>query len=242
MTIKQFTKKVEFSEKTELEKAELIALYLEKKESKDFFEINEIIDILDTLKYPVSNPSRLRKNIKTSRNFKKSNSNGNYTLHPPVAEKLMEKYGEFLHDNTTIISSSSLIDESKFKGKGANLDKLIEQINHCYEHNCYDACAVLMRKLFETLLIRAYSKLGIDSEIKNDQGNYIMLEGITNNAKSNTTLALTREPKKNLDNIRDAGNYSAHTIYYNATKKDIDDIKKAFRLTIEELYHKAGLL
>ena len=94
----------------------------------------------------------------------------------------------------------------------------------------------------ETVLILAYENLQIANEIKDSAGNYYMLESITGNAKNNSTLNLSREPKKSLDKIRDIGNYSAHNIYYNATKKDIDDISTLYRLVMEELYYKAGLM
>jgi hypothetical protein len=38
------------------------------------------------------------------------------------------------------------------------------------------------------------------------------------------------------------GNFSAHNITYTAGKKDIDDIKLHYRVMLEELYNKAGLI
>lgn len=38
------------------------------------------------------------------------------------------------------------------------------------------------------------------------------------------------------------GNFSAHNITYTAGKKDIDDIKLNYRVMLEELYSKAGLM
>ena len=44
------------------------------------------------------------------------------------------------------------------------------------------------------------------------------------------------------DSFRMIGNFSAHNITYTAGKKDIDDIKLNYRVMLEELYNKAGLL
>ena len=51
--------------------------------------------------------------------------------------------------------------DRKFCGKRPFLTRLIQQINFTYGHNCYDACAVLMRRLFEVLLVLAYQNKGI---------------------------------------------------------------------------------
>ena len=59
------------------------------------------------------------------------------------------------------------------------VDQLIYQINHSYANNCYDAAAVLMRRLFEVLLVLSYQNNGIDDQIKDSTGKgYIMLDGI----------------------------------------------------------------
>ena len=99
-----------------------------------------------------------------------------------------------------------------------------------------------MRRLFEVLLVLSYQNLGIDDEIKDASGNgYLMLEGTVNNAKNNRTLKLSRI-KKEFDTFRMVGNFSAHNITYTAGKKDIDDIKLNYRVMLEELYSKAGLI
>lgn len=70
---------------------------------------------------------------------------------------------------------------------------------------------------------------------------YVMLESIVKNAKNNVILKLSRI-KKEFDNFRKIGNFSAHSITYIAAKKDIDDIKLDYRVMLEELYNKSGLI
>lgn len=121
------------------------------------------------------------------------------------------------------------------------VDQLIYQINHSYANNCYDAAAVLMRRLFEVLLVLSYQNNGIDDQIKDSTGKgYIMLDGIVKNAKNNQILKISRI-KSEFDTFRMVGNFSAHNITYTAGKKDIDDIKLNYRVMLEELYSKAGL-
>lgn len=161
---------------------------------------------------------------------------------PAVFQSLEKDLGSLWIDTSTIESKSELIDESKFCKKRNYLDRLIIQINHSYANNCYDATAVLMRRLFEVLLVLSYQNLGIDNEIKDSSGNgYLMLDGIVKNAKNNQTLKLSRI-KNEFDVFRMIGNFSAHNITYTAGKKDIDDIKLHYRVMLEELYNKAGLI
>lgn len=68
-----------------------------------------------------------------------------------------------------------------------------------------------------------------------------MLDGLVKKAKNNTVLKLSRI-KNEFDTFRIVGNFSAHNITYTAGKKDIDDIKLNYRVMLEELYNKAGLI
>lgn len=147
-----------------------------------------------------------------------------------------------MNDNETINSESELIDESKFCGKRNYLTRLIQQINHSYANNCYDAAAVLMRRLFEIMLILSYQNLGIDNEIKDKSGSgYIMLDGIVK-MQLTTIHSSYLELRLSLIHSEKVGNFSAHNITYTAGIKDIDDIKLNYRAMLEELYNKAGLM
>lgn len=152
-------------------------------------------------------------------------------------------YQEQLNDKDNIESDSELLDENKFSGKRGYLDKLIAQANNCYKNNCYDACAVMLRRIFEITLILAYRNNNIETEIQDSSGQTFMLEKIVKNAINNTTLKLsTRDIQNEYTAIRNLGNYAAHKIEYNTSFKDVDDVKTIFRVRLEELYHKAGLL
>lgn len=242
MIFSDFIGKVDdFTKLTELQKAEIALYFIDKSENKHDVPFKDILTLLADNRCPISNSSRLKNQIKISKHFVKGKIDNTYALALSVFQDFDGKFSESFQ-SLEIPSSGLLLDEQKFKINRPNINKLVDQINHCYEYNCYDACAVLMRKFFETVLILAYENLQIANEIKDSTGNYYMLESITGNAKNNPTLNLSREPKKSLDKIRDVGNYSAHNIYYNATKKDIDDISTLYRLVMEELYYKAGLM
>lgn len=239
MDLTQYIVKVDLSKQNELTKVKLIAYYNCNTTKKNTFLLSEVTTILRDIGHPISNVSRLRSYMSKSKDFRKI-ADDQYMLTPAAKEKLSADYGNLFFDEETILSDSEVLDEALFCGKRGFLDKLIKQVNHCYKNCCYDAAAVCMRRVFEITLILAYENLGIQNEIKKD-GEYVMLEKIVSNAISNPTLAISRL-RKEYDSIREIGNYAAHRVLYNTRKKDIDDIKQTYRVCLEELYYKAGLL
>lgn len=229
---------------TEVERAKMLCFYHHKETAENMFSMPLISDLMVKSGFNAPNSSRLKDKLVKGKGKAFLQPKGKSAILefiPTTLQELERNYGQAWSDTVTIVSDSELIDETKFCGKRNYLTRLIQQINLSYKHNCYDACAVLMRRLFEVLLVLSYQKFGIDDEIKDSTGNgYIMLDSIVKNAKNNATLKLSRI-KNEFDSFRMVGNFSAHNITYTAGKKDIDDIKLHYRVMLEELYNKAGV-
>lgn len=245
MQISDFIELTDLKSKSESEKATLLCFYHYKETAENNFTMSLISDLMLNSGFNAPNTSRLKDKItkgKARAFLKTKGKTKSIEFVPAVLQTLEKNMCDLWNDSTTIKSDSELIDENKFCGYRGFLDRLITQINNSYANNCYDAAAVLMRRLFEVVLVLSYQNLGIDSEIKDISGNgYIMLDGIVKNAKSNQKLNLSRI-KNEFDTFRMVGNFSAHNITYTAGKKDIDDIKLNYRVMLEELYNKAGLM
>ncbi len=239
LDLSHYIDKIELSQQNELSKVKSIAYYENISKNQTTFLLSDVTDILSSIGHPISNMSRMKRYLSKSKDFRKI-SDGVYMLTPPARAHLTSQYGSFFQNEDYIESNSEILDEALFCKKRGYLDKLIQQINNCYNNQCYDACAVCMRRVFEITLIHAYENLGIQNEIKKD-GEYVMLERIVANAVCNPVLAISRL-KKEYDSIREIGNYAAHRVFYNTRKKDIDDIKQLYRVCLEELYYKAGFL
>lgn len=54
-------------------------------------------------------------------------------------------------DVPTTVPSDAIIDSNLFEDTRGYLKKLVYQINSSYSNSCYDACALLIRKLIELL-------------------------------------------------------------------------------------------
>ena len=245
MKILDFLNINNLASKSEMERAKFLCYYHFKKTNENAFTMSCISDLMVNAGFSTPNTSRLKTALTKGkgRSFLMSKvDRSSLGFVPVVLQEMEATIGLAWTDTTAINSKSELIDEVKFCDKRPYLDRLIKQINHSYAHNCYDACAVLLRRLFEVLLVLSYQHFNIDDEIKDHAGTgYIMLEKIVANAKNNKILKLSRI-KNEFDTFRSIGNFSAHGITYTAGKKDIDDIKLNYRVMLEELFNKAGLM
>ena len=240
MKLIDYKKNTSLDEKAEVHKAKLLCFFAYKEKNQSLFQIGEIVEMFVDAGYSKPNASRLKKNLINKKIFKEINKKLLFVT--AAMQELEDEYNDFWSNNEEIESNSDLLDEAKFCQKRGFLDKLVKQINKTYSDNCYDATAVLMRRIFEIMLILTYQKFQIDQEIMLPDGSgYQMLSSIINNATNNTTIKLSRI-KKEYNKFQKTGNFSAHNIKYNAIKKNIDEIKKDFRVMLEELYHKYGLM
>lgn len=238
-----YSEKINLFSNTEIEKIKLVALYLSLYEKTNEFSLDKALSMLEQVGCRISNKSRLNSYLSKDKKFRKISKTSEWSLNPTAIRNLYDSYKETLEDTHSIDSNSELLDEIKFCGQRSYLDSLISQANNCYKNHCYDACAVIMRRIFEITLILAYRNYNIENEIQNNNGQTLMLEKIVTNAISNQTLKLSKRGlQQEYEAIRNLGNYAAHKIEYNTSLKDINDIKTIFRVRLEELYHKANLL
>lgn len=240
MNLLTFKEEVGLDAKRQFEKATLLAYYETMENDIIAFSISDIVRYMSDAGYKKPKyDKQLESLLLRKLTMRKIEGDTKLEIIPVVKQEYDRKYaglwGKYINSN------SELIDETRFCGKRGYLDQLIKQINASYKNNCYDACAVLLRRLFEVLLVLTYQHYGIEKEIQDSNGNNKMLEGIVKNAKNNTTLKLSRN-KNSYDQIRNVGNNSAHSITYVATSKDIEDIRNDYRVMLDELYSKSGLL
>jgi hypothetical protein len=122
------------------------------------------------------------------------------------------------------------------------IERIAIQANGSYEHQWYDSCSVMIRRLVETVIIELYEARGREGEIKNSSGDFLMLSGLVDAVLADKSWNLGREVKKTLPEIKSLGDRSAHTRRYIATKQDVDKVISGLRVVVEELLHLAGLL
>lgn len=137
--------------------------------------------------------------------------------------------------------SEMILAHSMVKSTRGYIEKVTYQINGCYEKGWYDACAVMMRRLMETLIIEVFEKYQLAQSIKNPRGDFFYLSDLIDATLKEPSWNLGRNTRKALPDLKHLGDQSAHSRRFIAHRKDVDDVMKAFRVVVQELIFLAGL-
>lgn len=142
---------------------------------------------------------------------------------------------EWLPPDEGIVSKSqNIVYLPLVKGTRSYIERIANQINGCYENGWFDACAVMIRRLLETLIIEVYEQHKIENRIKQN-GDYLFLGDLISKTLSETTWNLTRNTKNALPKLKDIGDKSAHSRRFIAVRQDIDNVKSELRTVFQEL-------
>lgn len=163
-----------------------------------------------------------------------------YALHRRNLVDLNSEFSEFLEVAKPKIESG-LLDANCCTGGRQYLVSIALQINGSYEYGFYDATAVLMRRMMETLIISAFQKQGQEYFIIDKDGNFLMLNALINQAKDKNKIKLSRGMGETMDLIKDLGDTAAHNRTYITKKEDVDTVQIKFRRLIEELCILSGI-
>ncbi len=140
-----------------------------------------------------------------------------------------------------LAETQAVIPRSLVRGTRGYIEKVANQANGCYENGWYDACAVLTRRLIETLIIEAHEKQGVANKIKNSHGDFFYLRDLITCTLNEANWNISRNCKQALPKLKDVGDKSAHSRRYIAQRGDIDPLLADIRLVVQELLFLAGL-
>lgn len=121
------------------------------------------------------------------------------------------------------------------------IERIANQINGTYEKGWYDACAVLLRRLIETLIIEAFEAHQIAPKIQNTTGDFFFLRDLIDKTLAESSWNLGRNVKQALPGLKDIGDKSAHSRRYIAQRGDIQPLLTDIRTVIQELIFIAKL-
>ncbi|WP_315778530.1 MULTISPECIES: hypothetical protein [unclassified Bradyrhizobium] len=144
---------------------------------------------------------------------------------------------EGLVPNSHLVIMSSLT-----RGSRSYIVAIANQINGTYEKGWYDACAVMIRRFIETLLIETFEKHGAAQNIKHPAtSDYMFLRDMINVTVNETAWNPSRNLKSALPKLKDVGDKSAHNRYFIAKRGDIQPLIGDIRTVVEELLLQSGL-
>jgi hypothetical protein len=127
------------------------------------------------------------------------------------------------------------------RGTRGYIEKIANQANGAYHSGWYDASAVMLRRLLETLIIEAFEENGIAHKIRNTAGNYFYLGDLIAATLAEKSFTLGRNARAALPKLKDLGDKSAHDRRYNAMRGDLEPHLSNLRAVVEELLYIAKL-
>jgi len=114
------------------------------------------------------------------------------------------------------------------------MQKVLWEANQCYERGCYNACAAMIRRLVESLIVECYERHGNADRIKKN-GEYLEFGALIGKASNEPVLKLTRNTKRILPDLKFFGDIGAHNRMMLVKKADLDRVHQSIRSGIEEL-------
>lgn len=182
---------------------------------------------------PAVNLTRLSLQLAKHEDTVRGSRKNYFKLKLASVAKLTEAYGPLVGPLAPVVQHR-LLPESQTKGTRRYLQSLALQLNGCYESAFYDGCAVMCRRLAETLLIEAFEYTGKGAAIKSGN-DYLQFGEIIGIAGSGAHIKLARSTPRTLNRVKAIGDTAAHDRAYITSVTDIDDIAHEFRKLVAEL-------
>jgi hypothetical protein len=117
---------------------------------------------------------------------------------------------------------------------------IVHQINVTYDAACFDCTAVMIRRLFETLLIETFEHQKAMTEITDKNGDIFSLSVLIARMGATTSFTVSRQTKQAATHLKDVGDWSAHNRRHIARRSDVEQAGRHLRLACSDLMHLAG--
>lgn len=189
--------------------------------------------------FPKPNVTRLAADLKRSRSTVRGRRPGTFQIDVRRVGALDDMYLPILGARQVEVVGAILAPES-VAGTRPYIEKLVHQINGAYDYGFFDACAVLCRRLMESLIVEIYLSRGRHHEIQQN-GVFVPLERLLAHIKSDGTIVLGRAIPKTMGDVKQIGDTAAHDRTYITQQGDIDDLKGKYRKMMGELLVLAGI-
>lgn len=197
----------------------------------------EVASYLEAAGAPRINRSRL--NERLSRDRRTVRDGEGFRVNPRKADEVAVLAGSFVVP-VRPPDSHSLVDSGMFDHARGYVRNIVHQINVSYDNACFDCAAVMVRRLFETLLIEAFEHQEAISEITDANGDMFSLSGLIARMGATTSFTVSRQTKQAAPHLKDVGDWSAHNRRHQARRSDVDSAARHLRLACSDLLHLAG--
>lgn len=199
----------------------------------------ELVRDLAEAGFPKMNSGRLEEQLRGSGYVIRGRRSRSFRINLQQRDELDEKYGQFADVRVPKVSDVVLPMEL-VRNSLPHLERLALQINGSYDFGFFDACAVLCRRVIESLIIQIYLHQRRAEEIRGG-GVFLALERLIGKIEADSLIVLSRNAPRYMREVKQVGDTAAHDRSSITLKQDIDDIKLGFRKIVQELLGHAGL-
>lgn len=132
-------------------------------------QYSKINSYFEQANLPKYNVTYLKEDLRKHRNIL-SIKGGGYKPTRTLLLELDAEFNQFLLKTEEVVCEGLILPTSLYENTRGYIETLGKQINASYEHNIYDGCSVLMRRLLEILLIHSYEATGNITVIQDGDG------------------------------------------------------------------------
>lgn len=237
MDVLEFIRKISERKISTIERAVAVIWYHYYFANNNGVGIKEISNFIEQAGCAKQNVTNLKEYLRRDGRVLKR-AGEKYIIRPDAVSQLNDKYLQ-ITKSKQIIKSDAVIDNDLFNNAKGYIKNVVLQLNASYHYSLFDCCAVMCRRLLETLIIETYEALKRSDEIKDHDDYYLMFSGLLSYLENDNQINVSRNTLKGLKAFKKLGDLSSHNRRFNARQLDIDRIRDDLRISCEELLHLA---
>jgi len=237
---RQFIEKIGNLDLSRAQQAIALLWYYRQTQTFDERTASELAEDLFEEGLGKPNVTQLHKDLLKAKETVKGKRQKTFQLNVKHLSRLNTDYENYLTQQRPKVKDVILPD-NLIAGTRKYLEEMVREINGAFEAGFYNSSAVMLRRLMESLIIEAYIKAGITSNIKNNNV-FLMLDGLITNITSEPTFNLGRSSLKTMKLVKELGDTAAHDRTYLTQPADITDNVIQIRRLMSELLQLAGIV
>jgi hypothetical protein len=244
LTLDGLCEVVKKSNKSNAEKALAVLWYFDHDQPDIAKTAGQLTKVLGDHHIGTPNQTMLAEAIRKTKLANESKKSG-FSLKPGSRKIIRDWLPDLDGIQPTMDHASGYLPEPIWKNTRSYIEAVCSELNGSFHHAYYNAAAVMLRRLLETLIIEAYEHLNRETEIKDGGGNYLMLSDLAERVcgeNGHKGINLGRDSKKALKDVRQVGNWSAHVRRFIANANDLTKFQAGMRLLVQELIQIADLV
>jgi len=243
LSLDGFCEVVKKSNRSNAEKALAVLWYFDHEQPDIAKTAGQLTKVLGDHHIGTPNQTALAEAIRKSKLANESKSG--FSLKPGSRKVIRDWLPDLDGIQPAMDHASGYLPEPIWKNTRGYIEEVCRELNGSFRHAYYNAAAVMLRRLLETLIIEAYEHLNRETEIKDGRGNYLMLSDLAERAcgeDGHKGINVGRDSKKALKEARNVGNWSAHARRFLAHAGDLTRLQAGMRLLVQELIQIAELV